>query len=275
MTKLADLQTGMLKAIHGQPNAMLSEVVGAGFLSRAERLQIYQESVRAARINALMSTFSQCCECVGDAFFSAMSAVYIEKTPSRSPDLNDDGEYFPAFIQAFAPAQALPFLAALARLEWAWHCVSRVEPSQPIDLTAIADLSEQALASVRFRLPAGAHLLDLEYPVQTLWSLESADHGSDHLLEQVSATSIGVKWDVAQRHRVTFMRERVQLLVFRDQTGRRMDRLDEPFFTLLQSLQSAQTFSEMSEHFCASYCDDDFVEAFTVCCQQGWIAGVM
>lgn len=274
MSSLAELQAMMVEAIQGNVDTAQAHITSSHCLSGAQRLEIYHDSVQAILINTLMSTFTVCHQLVGDAFFSALSAEYSKENISCTPDLNDYGATFPWFIRHFEHAKAIPYLADLAQLEWAWHHVSMAEPSTQVDLSLLADVDEANLAGIRFCLPASGQLLSFDYPVHDMWSANSDASGFDCLVERGSATSQQIELNTTEPLGIDLEGGGVQVIVFRDLSGRRIDLLEPSFYNVLSSVESGLTFSAMSERFCTEFEELDFVETFSVCCQQGWISDV-
>ena len=56
---------------------------------------------------------------VGDKYFHAMANVFLLREPPFSPLLIHYGETFAAFVEEFEAAKPLPYLADVARLEYA------------------------------------------------------------------------------------------------------------------------------------------------------------
>ncbi|CAM5477921.1 hypothetical protein SSTU70S_05203 [Stutzerimonas stutzeri] len=68
---------------------------------------------------------------VGAQWFAAAAALYAREKPPRSGPLLEYGEDFPAFLQGFEAARALPYLAGVAQLDRLWlEVFSAVE--QPV-----------------------------------------------------------------------------------------------------------------------------------------------
>lgn len=143
----------------------------------AQRFAVYRNNVLASRIGALADTFPVIQSMVGDRFFQAMAAVYVQAHPPASPVLVDYGDGFAPFIAGFAPASGLPYLADLARLEWAYVQAFHAADADALPLTELVPLlaDEQRLAGVRFRLHPSVQVLRSPYAVHSLWAAHQAD----------------------------------------------------------------------------------------------------
>lgn len=83
----------------------------------ASRYAVYRNNVQSSLINALAEGYPVVLQLVGDEFFRAMVALYVQRYPPQSPLINDYGKDFAEFIDSFEPAASVPYLADVARLE--------------------------------------------------------------------------------------------------------------------------------------------------------------
>ncbi|WP_172147315.1 HvfC/BufC N-terminal domain-containing protein [Pseudomonas tumuqii] len=138
----------------------------------AARFAVYRNNVLSSLIDALAASFPVVQQLVGEAFFRAMAAVYVRHSPPRTRILADYGTDFPTFIEGFAPAGSLPYLADVARLELlrirAYHAADAA-PLNPTVLAAALAVPER-LGSLRLRLQPALGLLDSAFAVVSLWA---------------------------------------------------------------------------------------------------------
>ena len=132
------------------------------------RFTIYQRNHVSGLTAALAKTFPVVQRLVGEAFFAAMAARFIFQSPPRVPMLADYGADLADFIAAFEPAESLPFLADVARLEFArvraWHAADH-GPPQLDGADALA-----ALLPHRIGLHPSATLIQSDHPVLAIWA---------------------------------------------------------------------------------------------------------
>lgn len=280
MSKLSQLLNVMAAAVRSIDNTSEVEslIRQSGDLTNKDRLSIYRGSINASFINTLKSSFPVCHSLVGRKFFSAMCCEYLQTTTSTSPDLNDFGVDFPNFIAEFPHAQAMPYLSDVAQLEWYWHRVSLIAESRPVNLQPLTELSEDQLADVTFALPDGAYLFSSNYPVQDIWA---ANVQEDNPITEIDSSTPGKHFLDDEKANDAESDDRfeeidldsggVNLIIFRDDSGRRMDQLSDQIFFMLSHFTNDRTFGETAEHFVARYSTDNFSTTFAICCQQGWI----
>lgn len=130
-------------------------VAGPNSKAAVKRYNVYRNNVTVSLINALAAAFPATLRITGDEFFRAMARFYVRAMPPSSPLLFDYGQDFPDFIERYEYAQAVPWLADVARIERAWldaYHAADVQPLMPQDLAAIP--SEQLANAVLKPHPA-------------------------------------------------------------------------------------------------------------------------
>jgi len=117
---------------------------------------------------------------VGTPFFYASVDAFVRAHPSRSGDLNEYGDTFGEFLAEYPPASELPYLADVARLEWAIDEANRATDSTiapDIVLGALAVLPAEHLPASRLRIEPSCRLLASRFPVLRIWHVNQPDHG--------------------------------------------------------------------------------------------------
>ena len=139
------------------------------------RLRVYRNHVVISLREALRATFPVVCRLVGEDFFAGLTRAFIAAHPPQSPCLFEYGAALGDFIAGFAPASSLPYLADVARLEWAMNAAyhARIEP--PIDAALLASVDPDALARSTLLLQPSLHLVTSSYPVDAIWRANQAD----------------------------------------------------------------------------------------------------
>lgn len=230
--------------------ACMDEVIrGDERLSSAQRLSIYQSSIRSILINTLKKTFPVCDQLVGSEFFNALASRFIINRPSSSFDLDRYGEEFPDFIADFAPAKSVPYLSDVARLEWYWQealLAPATETMAPLTFTEINESDDYE--DIIFKLPQCIAFLASPYPINKIWEMHqergsqsvNLDEGAEQLIIGKTNKAFVIVVTPAQWHLLTTLRRGVT------------------FETL---------FLEFEQHYCA----DSFAENFAALFQWGLI----
>jgi hypothetical protein len=166
--ELREIQLSVLNSL--KTGVAPSFINASNKLSGEAQLDIYHSSITAAFDATLETLFPVCKQLVGEEYFLAMGRRFQQQAPSKSPDLNTFAAQFPEFIAAFPPAQALPYLADVAALEWAMQVINvGTDSEDQLDVQALALIPEMQLPSLRFRCRDNLQLLYSEYPVDAIW----------------------------------------------------------------------------------------------------------
>ncbi len=138
----------------------------------ARRFAVHRNNVVVSLVDALADTFPVMQELVGPKFFRAMAALFVRHVPPRSPVLAHYGEALPAFIEGFEPAAALPYLADVARLEYARLQACHAADAEPAAAEALQQALSQPERLARLRLVChpSVRVLASRFAVVSLWA---------------------------------------------------------------------------------------------------------
>lgn len=140
------------------------------------RFDVYRNSHFASLVAAVKESFPVCLALVGKVFFDAMARCFVATHPPPSPVLTEYTRLLPPFLDSFAPAASVPYLADVARLEQlrieTWHACD----AQPLPRAALQAILSRPdlLPQVHLRLHPSLALLESRYAVFGLWA---AHHG--------------------------------------------------------------------------------------------------
>lgn len=135
------------------------------------RLAVHRNTFVGTLVEAMAESFPVLRALSGAAFFDAMARARVLAQPPRSPVLTDYLVSFPEFVARFEPAQPLPLLAEMARLE-----ALRLESFHAADAEAIglAEFHRLACDAALFEttgaiLHPAARWLSAAHPLVPLW----------------------------------------------------------------------------------------------------------
>lgn len=174
MPSLMDAQADFADALLSTARPVPDSIRGA-LRGRADRrFAVYRNTVAASLIEALAARFPVVRRLVGEEFFRAMAHEFAVQHPPRSPLLFQYGESFADFIDDFAPAAPLPYLADMARLEYLRGRAYHAADAEPLAPSAFAALDGARLAEFKVRLHPAVFILASDYPVVTIWEANQA-----------------------------------------------------------------------------------------------------
>ncbi len=81
----------------------------------------------------------------------------------QAAHLNVYGGEFGDFLAGFAPAQSLPYLPDVARLEWAVSCAANAPDATPLDPAALGTIGEADQGRIQFQPHPSVQIVYLAY----------------------------------------------------------------------------------------------------------------
>jgi hypothetical protein len=169
---LRELQAGLMDALFERRDGIASQLK-ADALDPLQRIAVYRNNLQQSLGSALAAVYPTVQELVGDDFFRAIASRYIRLHPSRSGNLQEFGGLLPDYIAGLEATAGLPYLADVARLDWAWHAVFHCAPAPACEaaaaLAALAGAPAARRAAARLRWQPAARLLASEHPVFSIW----------------------------------------------------------------------------------------------------------
>src|SRR5262252_3900024 len=151
MPSLSDIQDAFATALLDRTLPVPRSLSGSARRRADRRFAVYRNNVAVGLVSALAARFPVVKRLVGDEFFRAMAHAYASVELPRSPLMMYYGETFPVFIEEFAPAAPIPYLADIARIEMARGLAYHAADATPLDPRAFAAVPTDQLASLRMR----------------------------------------------------------------------------------------------------------------------------
>lgn len=167
MTALRDLQAAFAAHLAGA-DVSIDDVVGDSIPAKA-RLQVHRNHVRHSLADALSATFPTVRALVGADFFRGLAGAFVEGNLPAQPVLAEYGETFPRFVAAWPAARDLPYLADVARLDWALNAAWQATEDGRLSAAGLATVPTDRLPLLHLRLSPGTTLLVSPYPVDRIW----------------------------------------------------------------------------------------------------------
>lgn len=167
--RLAEAQEAFAQALLERHVDAVAPLIATGEMTVEERLAIYRVNVFENLADALADTFPATQALVGEEFFHALAVDYVRHTPPQVACLLWYGDDFPDFIAGYERAASVPYLADVARLEWAWQSALFAEDDEALDPAWLEAQEEAALEVLVFTLREGAGLVASSFPLYDIW----------------------------------------------------------------------------------------------------------
>ena len=139
------------------------------------RFNVYRNNSAVSLTEAIADSYPVVRALVGEDFFTAMARHYVDDHVPASPVLIHYGGSFADFIETIEAAQSLPFLADVARVEWAWVQAYHASDCNSINAEALQLADAEVLTASRLSLHPSVHLIQSDWPVVSIWSAHQID----------------------------------------------------------------------------------------------------
>lgn len=252
MLALHELQQLFVRGLQDESDDILSCIKSDAKLSAQNHLEIYRSSIIGAKQKVLTEIFPVCHNLVGKDFFLAMANAYIAEYHSLSPDLGNYGLFFPIFVQHFPPAKKLPYLADVAKLEWAWHKIFSSADNPVLNFQNLAECFSAECGNITFSLPNDSFLIESVYPIQRIWEVNQEDYRGD---QTVMLTE----------------NDKYYFLVWRDKLVMRIDELNADEWQVLSWMHTGFTIDTICEHANTLLPHLDLIELLPRLIKRGWL----
>lgn len=166
---LPDLQAAFAAHVAGRDHADLIAAVIDDSISAEARLRVYRHHVAYSLGTALAATFPTVHALVGEEFFRTMAGGFVARELPAQPALSEYGAGFPEFVAGYEPASGLPYLADIARLDWALNVAFHSPVGRRLAAADLAAIAVEQLPSLSIALSAGAALVSSRYPIDRIW----------------------------------------------------------------------------------------------------------
>lgn len=195
MPSLHDLQDAMRRCIIERDDVDAITHIAANGIAPQDRLSIYRNTFRQTLIRALRLSYPAVDRLVGAVFFDAAAADFIAQHPPRSSYLDEFGGDFAAFLEQFAPAASVPYLADVARLEWAVSRALHAPDAEPLSVASLGSVDTADYAQICFTPHPSVGLIHTIFPADVIWCAVLEDN--DAALAAIDLSN-GPAWLIVQ-----------------------------------------------------------------------------
>lgn len=173
------------------PDAATPEgLVGPDGQTAPKRFNVYRNNVIVSLTEALGRTFPAMKTLLGDEYFGALARVFIVAHPPQSPVLMWYGSDFAGFVEGFPPLADYPYLADVARVEWAWLQAYHAADVEPLDPAMLSAVAPEELGSVVFTKHPSAEIVASNWPILDLVQVNRFDEDGKTTIDLGVAQSV-------------------------------------------------------------------------------------
>lgn len=169
MSTLALQQQALLDALFARPRT-----VGASphspTLHTAQSMRglaAYQANGRALAARCLLAAYPVVAQLLGEQNLHGLASALWQRYPPVHGDLARWGDALPAFLASNEQLTDLPYLADVARVEWALHQAAGATDADH-DLPSLARLATEDPSALTLALAPGTAVISSDWPVASL-----------------------------------------------------------------------------------------------------------
>ncbi|MEO0809239.1 MAG: DNA-binding domain-containing protein [Pseudomonadota bacterium] len=199
-----DIQDAFVVALRNPKLPPPTAVASVPAAPSGKRFNVYRNNVAVSLTEALAAGYPVVKQLVGEEFFAGMARVYVSEHLPTSPVMLQYGTDFPEFIETFAPAASVPFLADVARVEQARHAAYHAEDRDAIGIEHLHDIACDELEAVQLLLHPSLNLLASRWPVISIWHIHQTQDDPAAEMQKLSpeaetALIVRPRWDIDVR----------------------------------------------------------------------------
>jgi len=177
MPTLLETQRALRRSLVGGDTTDAAAMLAAGVPT--DRLDIYRNTFILTVVRTLRLGFPAVHKLVGADFFEGAAQLFLTAHPPRVAWLDRYGGAFPDFLRTFPPAQSLPYLADVARLEWAVSHALHAADVERLDPSQLATVAPDDQGRIRLTAEPSISLLHLACPADAIWRATLAGSDAD------------------------------------------------------------------------------------------------
>lgn len=170
---LAELQRDFQRHVMHGHERIIDAVDGTSRVPATLRLSIYSEAYRLRLTDALASTLPRLQQFLGKEPFAALAREYIDLSPSSYPSIRWFGDQLPLLLTRSFPEQ--PWLAELARWEWAIAAAFDGPDAEPVGVDALAAVAPEHWPTLSFQFHPTVQCLQMSTNAPVLFKALSAE----------------------------------------------------------------------------------------------------
>ena len=217
-------------------------------------LQAYRANAGALAERALGTAFPTVALLVGDESFAALARAFWHAQPPQQGDIAQWGAALPAFVAAAPQLADEPYLADVARLDWAVHQAEQAADGET-SVEGLQHLADCDPAMLGLRLADGVVVIASPHPVVSIWQAHRGD-APDRFAPVREALARG---------------QGEQALVHRDGFAVRVSSLPEATARFVQALGAGACLSRALDEAGPGFAFDGWlVQAL----RQGWLQSI-
>lgn len=162
-------QKQTVDALHNAISPCPAQVLQQAENGQSRRFNVYRNNRAVSLMENLQACYPAVHKLVGDEFFNAAARHYINEYPPESPVMTEYGESFGEFTAQLPGTAGIPYIADVARLEWACLQAYHQRDEVPISIKALENVAPEKLTEVKLKTHPAMALIDSRWPIGSIW----------------------------------------------------------------------------------------------------------
>jgi hypothetical protein len=238
-------QDGLL----GRSHEIMPHVRGNARESADTMFGVYRNAYWARLVECLSNDFPGLKALVGEAAFDTLARAYVAKHPSQHPSVRWAGHALAEFVSAEAPYRDDPWIADMARFDWALAHAFDAADAPAAGLVDLATVPPEFWGSIRLALHPSVDFFRVTTPVDETQPALVSD--SSVAVDRTARCARGV-------------------LVWRIEHDVKFRAADPQEIASLEAMQRGATFGDMCEQL-ARELDEEAATVRAAQTLQGWL----
>ncbi len=146
-----------------------------------KRFNVYRNNVALSLITVLKDVYPVVMALVGEEFFQTLARHFSARHLPETPMMFQYGAALPAFIETYEPARQIPYLPAIAALEWARNEALYSADAATAKLEELTTYEEEDIPNLFFELHPAVKLVKTPWPIVSIWQAHQTENGEAQL----------------------------------------------------------------------------------------------
>ncbi|MBL8711032.1 MAG: putative DNA-binding domain-containing protein [Rhodospirillaceae bacterium] len=190
MTALVDLQRQMAAAIRRPARALPMDVFRPDHLPEGDPLSVYANHHQISLCAALATTFPTVSLLVGEEAFRVLASRFLQCQPPVRPCLAEYGADFGTYLDGEMLVKSLPYLADMARLDWAINRATTAPEAVALDMDMLGALTAEQLAELSLQAHPSLTLLRSDFSLPDIYRFAHGAETAEAITLKASETRL-------------------------------------------------------------------------------------
>lgn len=185
--QLSEFQNNFKDLMLDHPDALedlnpdLADQFQKNGIALPKRLAVYRNNIVGSLTDVMLDSFPTLKALVGEEFLTQMGRSFILEHPPSHGCLNFYGTGFDQYIENFPPAQELPYLADIARLEIALNDSYYAKDEGALTPQSLGNIPEAELSTLPLILMDHVKLIQSLYPLDEIYNFCNTENPDGEL----------------------------------------------------------------------------------------------